>query len=301
MRIFISSSSSSPSPFPASRFSLRRLLGFTLIEIIVVIAILAALVAIAAPYIYGNLKAADVTACRSNLEQIYQLGNRYSQDMGHKNLLPTSGMDDDEDTPFIDENEGWWYAVAAEMDTTVLPQKKGAPMKISSIFHCKGDTRGKVTDDMMVANIKNVSYVSWTDGSEDRKNPNSCIRTSAKQNLDTLPWLSDGVPVKGQSVTDLASFKKMVMPALQRHQNTLVVLYASGITKAIEADEEPKASVLFKRIAPTLASSKGKKKGAVAEEEDDSPVSPSSDDGADSSDDSSDDSPADDSADDEEE
>ncbi len=245
----------------------RRATGFTLIEIIVVIAILAALVAIAAPFIYGHLKAADVTACRSNLEQIYQLGSRYSQDVGHRNLLPTSGMDDDEDTPFINENEGWWYAVAAEMDTTVLPQQKGAPMKVSSIFHCKGDTRSKVKDDMMAAHEKNVSYVSWTDASEDRENPHSCIRTTAKQNLDTLPWLSDGIPVKGRSVTDLASFKKMVMPALNRHQNTLVVLYASGITKAIEADEEPKASVLFKRIAPDLAKGKGKGKGSTAKEE----------------------------------
>lgn len=253
----------------------RRAAGFTLIEIIVVIAILAALVAIAAPFIYGHLKAADVTACRSNLEQIYQLGSRYSQDVGHRNLLPTSGMDDDEDTPFINETEGWWYAVAPEMDTTVLPQQKGAPMKVSSIFHCKGDARSKVNDDMMAANEKNVSYVSWTDASEDRENPHSCIRTSAKQNLDTLPWLSDGIPAKGRSVTDLASFKKMVMPALDRHQNTLVVLYASGITKAIEAGEEPKASALFKRIAPDLAKgkNKGKNKGKGSSKEEEEDVS----------------------------
>lgn len=237
----------------------RRASGFTLIEIIVVIAILAALVAISAPFIYGKIRAADVSACRSNIEQIYQLGNRYSQDIGHKFLLPASGMDDDEETPFINENEGWWYAVAQEMETTVMPQKKGGKMKISSIFHCRADTRASVDGDMMPADIKNVSYVSWTDGSEDRNNPNSCIRTTAKQNLDTLPWLSDGVPVKGKSVTDLASFKKMVMPAIGRHENTLLVLYASGIVKAFECDEEPKAGALFKRIAPQM-NPNGKKK-----------------------------------------
>lgn len=245
--------------------------GFTLIEIIVVIAILAALIAISAPLLYNNLKAADVTACRSNIEQIYQLGTRYAKDMAHKNLLPVSGMDDDEDTPFVNETEGWWYATAAEMDTTVFPQKKGEKMKISSIFHCKSDTRANITDDMMTADIKNISYVSWTDGSEDRKNPSSCIRLTAKQNLDTLPWLSDGVPVKNKSVTDLSSFSKMVMPAISRHKDTIIVLYASGVTKAFVCDQDDKASDLFKRIAPDMAAkAKGKKKNiAVDDEEED--------------------------------
>lgn len=230
-----------------------------MIELIVVIAILATLVGIAAPAFYSHLKAGDVTKCRTQLEQISKLGMKYSQDMAHKALLPTSGMEDDEDTKTVNESDGWWLSVAPELDSTVYPRDAKGKMKISTIFHCPGDVRVNVgTDSLMKADLKSVSYVSWTDASEDRDNPHSCIRTTARQNLDTLPWLSDGNPVKGQSVTDLASFRKMVLPALERHDNTIVVAYASGAVKAVkvEDDENLNAEVLFKRIAPSLAQKK---------------------------------------------
>lgn len=236
-----------------------------MIELIVVIAILATLVGIAAPAYYNHLKAGDVTKCRTQLEQISKLGLKYSQDMAHKALLPTSGMDDDEDTKTVNESDGWWLSVAPELDSTVYPRSEKGKMKISTIFHCPGDTRANVgSESVMMADEKSVSYVSWTDATEDRDNPNSCIRTTARQNLDTLPWLSDGNPVKGQSVTDLATFRKMVMPALERHDSTIVVVYASGAVKAVkvEDDENVDAEVLFKRIAPSLA----KKKNAEDEE-----------------------------------
>lgn len=243
--------------------------GFTLIELIVVIAILATLMCIAAPALYSHLKAGDVTKCRTNVEQISKLGVKYSQDMAHRGLLPTSGMDDDEDTKKVNESDGWWLSVAPEMDSTVQPKDAKGKMKISTIFHCPGDSRAKVdTDSMMPGDTKNVSYVSWTDATEDPSNPDSCIRTSAKQNLDGLPWISDGIPVKGQSVKDLATFRKMVLPALDRHDSTIVVAYASGAVRAVKTeDEEVKAEVLFKRIAPVLAKKEAdgkKKKGSSA-------------------------------------
>ncbi len=255
----------------------RRAAGFTLIEIIVVIAIMVTLVAVSAPMLAGKLKTGDVEKCRANLSQLSTLGVKYGQDFAHSRLLPTSGMADDEDTPYIDESEGWWLSLAQEMDAVVLPQKDGDKMKISEIFHCPSDVRGgegnKGIDakGMMAASTTNVSYVSWTDGSEDPENPNSCIRTSAKQRLDELPWLSDGVPVKGESVTDVDSFRKMVRPAFERHADTILVAYAGGSVKAYEVDTEESMDKLFKRIAPELANKadkadkgKGKKKGKRA-------------------------------------
>lgn len=234
------------------RTSFPRHGGFTLIELLVSIAIMATLIGIAAPTIYENLTAGDIVKCRSNLENLAKIGAKYGQDMAHANILPTSGMGDDSDTG-VDENEGWWVSLADADDDAVVPTAKGEKVKLGDTYRCPGDKRATVTGDKFKASAKTVSYVSWTDCSSDRSNPHAAIRTTAKQNLDALPWLSDGNPVKGKSVNSLASFKKMVMPAVNRHKNTLLVLYASGIVKAFEVDpEKDTADKLFKRIAPTL-------------------------------------------------
>lgn len=232
---------------------MRRLRkGFTLIELIVVIAIIGVLVGIAAPQFFSFLNSGDIVKCRTNLEEISKLGLKYSEDVAHPNLLPTSGMDDDEETTAFRETDGWWLTLAQELDSTVLPANRKRAMKISTIFHCPGDKRKSVpANGTMDAGVDTVSYVSWTDGSEDAENPYSQIRTTGKKHLDLLPWLSDGVPVKGRSVVDLATFNKMVMPALDRHKNTIMVAYASGAVQAYEVkDDDQDAKKLFLRINP---------------------------------------------------
>ena len=226
--------------------------GFTLIELIVVIAIIGVMVGIAAPHFFSFLNSGDLVKCRANLQELAKLGLKYSQDVAHPNLLPTSGMDDDEETPNFRETEGWWLTLAQELDSTVLPANRKKVMKISTIFHCPGDKRKSVdANGTMEASVDSVSYVSWTDGSEDAENPHSQIRTTGKKHLDMLPWLSDGIPVKGRSVVDFATFNKMVMPALERHNHTIMVAYASGAVQGFEArDEEPDAKALFQKINP---------------------------------------------------
>ena len=255
----------------------RRAAGFTLIELMVVIAIMVTLAGIAGTAIYSHMGVGDEAKCRAHLEQLVQLGTKYSQDISHSGLLPTSGMEDDEDTDTVDESEGWWLSVAPELDAVVFPRQMGGKMKVSSIFHCPADHRVEIgTDSTFAADEKSVSYVSWTDASDDPENPNSCIRTTAKQNLDVLPWLSDGKPVKGQSVTDVASFKKQVMSTAERHDGKILVAYASGAVKVFEMDEDTNPEALFKKMAPDLArkaakagkGKKGKKSRRVEEDDD---------------------------------
>ena len=257
--------------------SLRLAAGFTLIELMVVIAIMVTLAGIAGTAIYSHMGVGDEAKCRAHLEQLVQLGTKYSQDISHSGLLPTSGMEDDEDTDTVDESEGWWLSVAPELDAVVFPRQMGGKMKVSSIFHCPADHRVEIgTDSTFAADEKSVSYVSWTDASDDLENPNSCIRTTAKQNLDVLPWLSDGKPVKGQSVTDVASFKKQVMSTADRHDGKILVAYASGAVKVFEMDEDTNPEALFKKMAPDLArkaakagkGKKGKKSRRVEEDDD---------------------------------
>ena len=257
--------------------SLRLAAGFTLIELMVVIAIMVTLAGIAGTAIYSHMGVGDEAKCRAHLEQLVQLGTKYSQDISHSGLLPTSGMEDDEDTDTVNESEGWWLSVAPELDAVVFPRQMGGKMKVSSIFHCPADHRVEIgTDSTFAADEKSVSYVSWTDASDDLENPNSCIRTTAKQNLDVLPWLSDGKPVKGQSVTDVASFKKQVMSTADRHDGKILVAYASGAVKVFEMDEDTNPEALFKKMAPDLArkaakagkGKKGKKSRRVEEDDD---------------------------------
>lgn len=242
-----------------------RMAGFTLIELMVVIAIMVTLASIAGTALYAHMGAGDEAKCRAQLEQLSQLGAKYSQDFSHAGLLPTSGMEDDEDTETVDESEGWWISIAPELDAVVFPRSAKGKMKVSAIFHCPADTRKDIgQDSTFAADVNSISYVSWTDATEDPDNPNSCIRVTAKQRLDSLPWLSDGNPVKGESVTDVASFRRMVMPAAERHNGKIMVAYASGVVKAVELDEEADAAKAFRKFAPDLAAKdkkKGKKKG----------------------------------------
>lgn len=245
----------------------RRAAGFTMIELLVVIAILVVLGTTAFVVVGRAMGSGDLAKCREHVEQLGRLGLVYKDERFNYGRLPTSGMDDKEKTELLDESEGWWVALAQKSDDYMLPAAEGEPMKVSVIFHCPADERSKVTDSMFEATPESVSYVSWSDASryasdeasEDEEgeevNPNAPIRTARRSDLAGMPWLSDGEPVRGQSVKDFESFKRMVAPAATRHDNKIVVLYADLSVKAVDVsdiDDPQGAAKIYREMAPSM-------------------------------------------------
>lgn len=234
--------------------------GFTMIELLVVIAILVGLAAVSYPMYMSFRESGHLTKCRSNVTQLLALGQKYGDDFMHRDMRPVSGMEDDEDT-FVNESKGWWVSVAPlVLKENEMPQKRGERLMLPGIFHCPKDLRANVDDSRdFNATPKTVSYVSWTDNSKDASVQTSAIQLR-KQNYDTLPWLSDGIPVAGKSVQTVADFKKMVLPAASRHDGQIVVGYVSGGIKVYDMNAYSSAEDAFKRIAPDFAVTKKKKK-----------------------------------------
>lgn len=54
------------------------------------------------------------------------------------------------------------------------------------------------------------------------------------QALRAKPWISDGIPIDGRSVITEQDFEEIVVPALERHQGGIMVLYADGKISPVE-------------------------------------------------------------------
>lgn len=77
--------------------------GFTLVELLVVISIIALLLAILLPSLKKAREAAQAVACASNLKQLYVLGDMYRQDHGDW-VLYWDGFE-----PAPNNNGSFWY------------------------------------------------------------------------------------------------------------------------------------------------------------------------------------------------
>ena len=129
--------------YPRARF------GFTLVELLVVIGIIAILVAILLPALGRAQKAARFTMCKSNLRQIAMWGLMYATD--NKGVLPANG--DANGTPAW-KDLGIGKGGLPGADTTFWPELAGDPYyklfrrqrngdtyTAGTVFHCPEGVR----------------------------------------------------------------------------------------------------------------------------------------------------------------
>lgn len=206
--------------------------GFTLIELLVVVVIILGLSGMTLVVINMASKRAEDVQCSSNLKDLWLAAQAYSNDWNGR--LPANGMYDDEDTP-EDESRGWMVALASY----VYGASSG--MKVPNLdgkFRCPSDTILNRRDktDMIPATQENVSYVPWTDGSDNRENPQSQINMSRGFSQLNVPWLSDGVEISElRNVINAADYEKYVAPAEERHGEKINVLYVGGAVRMVDS------------------------------------------------------------------
>ncbi|HWE97643.1 MAG TPA: prepilin-type N-terminal cleavage/methylation domain-containing protein [Tepidisphaeraceae bacterium] len=145
--------------FKSSPVRLRKSSGFTLVELLVVIGIIALLISILLPALQRARESANAIKCASNMRQIYQSLAMYAGE--NKNYLPVP--------PLIGEigPQYYWYAYPM-LDLAVIDYDNGAlwpylgPSDAArqAVFTCPSDLGGVRTGTMQMSAIykRNFSY-----------------------------------------------------------------------------------------------------------------------------------------------
>ena len=216
-----------------TRLLTPRSKGFTLIEVLVVIAIIALLAGVSYSIYSHATETAASTRCTGNLRRISDWGKEFAGQNGGK--LPSSGMKDS--LLSARECRNWWDALApivnAEQPDLIAWNAK-EPNMLPDTFRCKNDKRPEILgaeDANLPAGPDTISYTSWLDNRKGRP-----MNVARGQALRGKPWISDGIPIDGRSVITEQDFEEIVVPALERHQGGIMVLYADG---KISSGEDP--------------------------------------------------------------
>jgi competence protein ComGC len=115
----------------------ERCVGFTLVELLVVIGIIALLIGILLPVLSRARAAANRTACLSNVRQLYNGILLYCND--NDGCFPTCAFWD-EGTAYKTYPDDWiWWQANRKLDDSAIAKYVGRGEKLKSVLRCPAD------------------------------------------------------------------------------------------------------------------------------------------------------------------
>jgi prepilin-type N-terminal cleavage/methylation domain-containing protein/prepilin-type processing-associated H-X9-DG protein len=179
-------------------FCERRAGGFTLLELLVVVAIIAILAALLLPVLSKGKDRGQSIACLNNLKQLQVAWEIYAGD-NTDNLVPNK--DDDDGTGNWVSLPGSWVLGNALLDVTTTNIQNGALfpyVKSAPAFRCPTD-KSTVPGDLSLLRTRSYGLQMWLNGTEEghyyirRKTRSAQIPNPSKvfAFVDVSEWLID--------------------------------------------------------------------------------------------------------------
>jgi prepilin-type N-terminal cleavage/methylation domain-containing protein/prepilin-type processing-associated H-X9-DG protein len=156
--------------------------GFTLVELLVVIAVIAILAALLLPALNRAKYAAVALACRNNLKQWGLATHLYAT--GHDDFLPPEGAPN---PSAADTNTGWYVQLPVELN---LPRYVEMPWRTNALADA-GNTVWLCPGNLRRSNTNNLFHYCLNEAVNGTGNNNAAVKMSAIRQTAAVVWLFD--------------------------------------------------------------------------------------------------------------